>query len=173
MNISDIRNKDFSVALRGYNRKEVKEFLNELASAIDGLSQENKNLLNQITELKEKVNSYQLREKKIEELITSTQKKTKMLLEESKKKANFIIKEAQIKARKIQEEENRKIEKLKTEVKRLSTQRKLLLNKIKAFIQSQQQLIEFYEEDKEDYSFHSPLPSSTSTPIKKIIIEEE
>ncbi|RLE10268.1 hypothetical protein DRJ04_09325 [Candidatus Aerophobetes bacterium] len=173
INISDIRNKEFSSALRGYNKKEVREFLHALAGVVEELSSKNKQLSEEVAKFQKRLTDYQLKKEELDKLLILAQKKAEMLLKQSEEKAHFTLREAQIKVKKIQEEENKKIEALQREVKRLSNQKSLLLRKIKAFLRSQEELLKFYEEEKDIPEENSFRPLSSPPSRKKIILEED
>lgn len=174
VNPAHIKNKKFSSSFKGFNKKEVKNFITHIAKALEELLEKNKRLSEQVGELKRKVDEYQSKKEKLDNLLVSARKKADRLVKDSQDKAEFTIKEAEVKARKMQEEENKKLKTLKTEVERLSHQKKLFLSKFRTLLRSQVELLKFYGEQD------SPSENSTTSPasllpdsVKKIIFEED
>ncbi|MBE0479010.1 DivIVA domain-containing protein [Candidatus Aerophobetes bacterium] len=173
INLFKIKEKDFSLSLRGYNKKEVKEFIENIAQTLEMFINKNEKLSEEIGELKQKLDEYRLKEEQINSLLTSAREKAEIHIKQSEEKANFIIKEAQISAEKIQQQEQEKLEKLQTEVKRLYHQKKLLIEKLKTFIQTQTELLKFFEEENtSSESFPPPLPFFLNKSVKKVTFDE-
>jgi len=174
IDLIDIKNKEFSGTLRGYNKKEVKEFLEGLAKIFQELLEENRQSSEKIRILQKKINDYQLEKSQLDNLLTSTQEEADRLIKQSQEKADFIMKEAQIKIKQIQENERKKLENIKTEIEKLFDKKKFFLKKFKDLLQSQQELLKFHEEE-ETSSKNSG--NSLSFPIfdsvKKVIFNED
>jgi len=171
---SQIREKKFKISLRGYNRKEVSEFLYSLADLCENLLKTNKDISQELDKLRKVVEGYREKEKKLEELLLSAQKSAQLINKSSQEKAELIVKEAEIKAKKIISEEEKKLERIREEIFRLSKQKKLFLIKVRSLIKAHSELLDFYEEEPSE---NSSLLSSKSLPSpsfqkEKISFEE-
>jgi len=156
---SQIREKKFKISLRGYNRKEVSEFLYSLADLCENLLKANKNVSQELDKLRKVVEVYQKKEEKLEDLLLSAQKSAQLVNRNSQEKAELIVKEAEIKAKKITSEGEKKLERLREEIFRLSQQKKLFLLKVRSLIKAHSELLDFYEEEpSENSSSLSPKP---------------
>jgi len=171
---SQIREKKFKISLRGYDKKEVDEFLHSLADLCESLLKTNKDISQELQELRKVMEGYQKEEEKLENLLFSAQRNVQLINKNGQEKAEIMIKEAQIKAEKITSEEEKKRGKLREEILRLSQQKKLFLLKVKSLIKAHSELLDFYEEEP----LESPSsPSSKSPPYpsfqkEKINFEE-
>ncbi len=171
---SQIRKKEFKISLRGYDRKEVSEFLHSLASSCENLLKTNKDISQELDTLKKVMEGYEKRKEKLENLLLSTQKSAQLIDKNSQEKAELIIKEAEIKAEKTISEEEKKLEGLKEEILRLSQQKKIFLLKVKSLIKAHSELLDFYGEESVGGSSSSssgslPYPSFQK---EKISFEE-
>lgn len=174
IHVASIREKNFSISLRGYNKKEVKEFIDEVAQTLETLINKNEKLSQEITQFKQKLDDYRLKEESVHTLIESTRAQTDLQIKQSEEKANLIIKEAEIAAEKIQQQEKKKLEKLQIEIKRLLHQRKLLIEKFKTFLQAQAELLKFFEEENSLSANSVPtLTFFSNKSLKKVTFEEE
>jgi len=169
-----IKNKRFSSSLKGYNKKEVEEFLSSIARVFEELLEKNKNLSEKVLELQKKIDEQKTKNEQIEKILSFAKKKADALIKESKERASFTVKEAEIKAQRIREEEEKKLERIKNEIERLSNQKRLFLSKFKALLRSQVELLKFYEEEgtSSEYPSHPPFLSFLGK-IKKVSFEEE
>lgn len=174
INLADIENKEFSVTLRGYNKKEVKEFLEGLVKIFQELLEENRQFSEKILSLQKKINDHQSKKSQLDNLITSAQKEADRIIKQSQEKANFIIKETLVETKQIQEKERKKLENIKIEIEKLSNKKKLFLKKFKDLLRSQQDLLKFYEEEEiSSQNSGSPLSFSIFDSVKKVIFEED
>lgn len=174
MNPSDIQHKEFSLALRGYNKKEVRNFLSVISRAYQELLQKNRKLSEKLNILERKLQEYQSREKNIENTLISAQGSASQIIQQSQEKASITIKEAEIKAKKIIEEGRGELNKIKKEMERLSTQKRNFIIRLKELLTYQQELLQFYEEDTSKTNDSTPpLPSSFFSSGKKIVLEED
>src|SRR4030067_3069275 len=97
----DIQQKRFHLGFRGYDRKEVDEFL-------DLIREEMEALVREVTELREFRESYDEREKALNEkeeavknTMLMTQKLVEDLKENARKEATLIIKDAEVRSQHI------------------------------------------------------------------------
>ncbi|WP_022847501.1 MULTISPECIES: DivIVA domain-containing protein [unclassified Desulfurobacterium] len=130
-NPKDIRTKQFSKKVFGYNPDEVDAFLIEL-------SNEFQNLLNKIEQIRS-----QTPESKMKELVRKTKKKIEKIVEESKKEKRQL------------EEEKRRIE---NEIEQLRIVQRKMANKLKLTIIEMTRILEEIKPDdkpKKGKEFHS------------------
>ena len=172
MHPSDIKDREFPLALRGYSKKEVKEFLRRTAKILEELLKKNKELSEKRVELQRKLDDYQSKKDQLDELLASAQQKANLLIKQSEEKAHLTIGEAEAMAKKIHQEKDKKLESLQIEIEKLSNRKKLFLSKFRTFLHSQVELLKFYEEDTSEDSA-GPLPSPIFGSVKKVTFEED
>ena len=159
----------FKISFKGYNQREVDEFLDKIERDHKKTIEENKSLYDEIKRLKEEIKKYKSNEEKIREALISAQESSKLISQTSQERAEFIIKNAEIKAERITKENEEKLRKIKEEIIRLNQQKTLFLTKMRSLLQTHSEIIDFYEEEKiTKERKQSPLPHSK----KEITFEE-
>ena len=89
---SQIEKKEFGLSLRGYNQKEVGQFLSEVGKNYRKLIEERRVLLEELEKLKKERELYLSKEKKIEEALVSAQRSAQLISESSQERGKLIIK---------------------------------------------------------------------------------
>ncbi|MCD6232130.1 DivIVA domain-containing protein [Candidatus Aerophobetes bacterium] len=156
--------KEFRISFKGYNRREVDEFINKIKRDYKKAIEENKNLHQEIKRLKEEIEKYKSNEEKIKDALISAQESSKLINQSSQEKAQLIIKNAEIRAEKIIKKNEEKLKKIKEEINRLHQQKILFLAKMRSLLTTHSEILDLYEEKRKK----SPLPHSK----KEITFEE-
>ncbi|MFZ5354655.1 MAG: DivIVA domain-containing protein [Bacillota bacterium] len=130
----DIHNKEFKKVFRGFKEEEVDEFLDKVVADFERLYRENGELKDRINIVNEKVESYSMMEKTLQNTLLVAQSTAEEVVSAARKKAENIIKEAEDQAKKIIENANssvvdihREYEVLKKEVQVFKTRFRTLL----------------------------------------------
>ncbi len=103
---SDIKNKQFDKAFRGYQESEVDTFLDEIKSDYEMMTRENSELKNRINMLNDKINYYSTIEDTLqktlvvaqstaEEVIITARKNSDMMLDDSQQKSQSMLSESE------------------------------------------------------------------------------
>lgn len=144
---SEIEIPKFRLSLKGYNHREVDEFIMRLREDYQEIVHQNNVLTEEINELKEQIKGYTSKKERLEDALISAQKSAQLISENSQEQAKLIVKEAEIKAKTILEEGEKKLQELRNEIASLSEQKRLFLAKLKSLITSHSELLNFYEEE--------------------------
>lgn len=130
----EIHNKVFKKAMRGYKDEEVDEFLDKVVSDFERMYRENGELKDKLSVINEKVDSYSLIEKTLQNTLVVAQTTAEDVVVNARKKSEVLIKEAEEQAKRIIEEANKSVvdihreyENLKKEVQVFKTRFKTLL----------------------------------------------
>jgi cell division initiation protein len=105
---SDIHEKQFNDAWRGYNQEEVDDFLDEVAETVDRLQRENRSLRQRVAELDETVATSRNAEAMLKKTLVSAQQAAEEAIAVAKRKAEQLIREAEERARRAAEESSRR-----------------------------------------------------------------
>ena len=103
---SDIKNKQFDKAFRGYQESEVDTFLDEIKSDYEMMTRENSELKNRINMLNDKINYYSTIEDTLqktlvvaqstaEEVIITARNNSDMMLDDSQQKSQSMLSESE------------------------------------------------------------------------------
>jgi len=144
---SEIEMPKFRLSLKGYNQREVDEFITKLREHYQEIAHQNNVLTEEINELTEEIKGYTSKKERLEDALISAQKSAQLISENSQEQAKLIVKEAEIKAKRILEEGEKKLQELRNEIANLNEQKRLFLTKLKSLITSHSELLNFYEEE--------------------------
>ncbi|MDF2891797.1 MAG: septum formation initiator [Clostridia bacterium] len=130
----EIHNKEFKKVMRGYKEEEVDEFLDKVVTDFEKLYRENGELKDKLSVINDKVDSYNLMEKTLQNTLVVAQTTAEDVVINARKKSEVIIHEAEEQAKRIVEEANRSVvdvhreyENLKKEVQVFKTRFRTLL----------------------------------------------
>ena len=154
---SQIEKKEFGLSLRGYNQKEVDQFLIEVGKNYRELIEERRVLLGELEKLKKERELHFSKEKSIEEALISAQRSAELINESSQERAKLIVKEAEIKAKEVVKKDEEKLKKLDDEIEKLERQKRLFIAKLKSLIETHSELLNFYEEKPEEEKVEKPI----------------
>ncbi len=154
---SQIEKKEFGLSLRGYNQKEVDQFLIEVGKSYRELIEERRVLLGELEKLKKERELHFSKEKRIEEALISAQRSAELINESSQERAKLIVKEAEIKAKEVVKKDEEKLKRLDDEIEKLERQKRLFIAKLKSLIETHSELLNFYEEKPEEEKLEKPI----------------
>lgn len=165
MNITamEINNKEFRTSLRGYDKEEVDEFLQDIAEDYENIFKENSSFKERISALDEKLEHY----KKIEDTIQNTLVLAQNAAEEAKKSAQreseLIIKNANESAQKIIDDANKNVTNINKEYDDLKNEYLKFKYKFKNFISSQMEIFDSLDKEmnKEDNADAVKVPDES------------
>lgn len=125
ISVNDIKNKQFSKGLSGYNKEEVDQFLDEIAQDYGKMLTDNAELIKKIEVVVAKLEEYRSNEESISNALLNAQKINEQVIREGKNKAELIIREATFKAERLVKNAQKDVDK---EQETLDTLRKEVSN---------------------------------------------
>lgn len=144
-----IKNQEFNKSVRGYDRDEVRAFLEKLSDEFERLQQDNDKLKNEIERNEDQIKEFRRIEKNLQNAMLSATESTTKAVDSAKKQTALMIKEAELKAAQLIEKAKENANSIRDSVLKLREERKLLLSRIKAMIDTQASLLEFDVENIE------------------------
>ncbi len=145
----DIRRKDFLIRFRGYDKKEVKEFLEIIARELEEMIKEKDELLNKISVLEEIAATYQKQEKLLQETLMTVQKQAENLKNNAQKEAENIVQKAKLEAKEILMKTQKEVDKLRGELNTLNSKKKVFVANLKGLIEGLNNFIKEWEKENE------------------------
>ena len=133
----DIQNKEFKKSLRGYNEREVDEFLDQVCFEFEQLYRESAELKDKVENLKELLYDYKEMEDSLKNSIILAQKTGEEVIVSAKKEAEIIISEAEISARKIIEKCYEKANESQVKLEEIKQSSQIFKTRLKTLIESQ------------------------------------
>jgi len=132
----DNHNKEFKTVLRGYDRIEVDEFLDDIVKDLEQLLRENAALKDENHALKEKLQHYHDLEQTLHNALVVAQETAEEVKTAAKREAQLIIKESEMKAERLVDEAIGKVRRMTSELDELRKQsevfRARMINLLKA-----------------------------------------
>ena len=137
-----IKNQEFSRSVRGYDKEEVKSYLEKLSDEFERLQGENSKLAADNERVQSQMNEYRRIEKNLQTTLLSATESSTKAFESAKKQTALMIKESELKASQIVEEAKEKANEIRDAVLKLREEKKLLVSKLRAMVDTQSKLIE-------------------------------
>lgn len=163
-----IKAQEFSKSLYGYDKDEVRAFLESLSSEVEKLQKENDQLVSQMDQNAEEITEFKKLEKSLQATLLNAQESSSRSVESAKKQNQLIIKEAEIKANQLIEKAKNEAELIRSSVLKLKEEKNLLIAKLKAMVETQSSIINMGLD-----SIDSKNPVLSEEAIKKSSIDED
>jgi cell division initiation protein len=144
-----IKSQEFNKTVRGYDRDEVKAFLEKLSDEFERLQTENDKLKIELGRYEDQLKEFRRIEKNLQGALLSANESSSKAVDSAKKQTALIIKEAELKSLQMIENAKETANKIRDSVLKLREERKLLIARIKAMIDSQTSMLEFNVESIE------------------------
>ena len=137
----DIRQQQFRVRFRGFDRQEVDAFLADVAEDYERLVKENALLKEQLTALEERSRGIEQREKLLQDTLLTTQRLAEEMKDGAKREANLLVREAELQSDKLLEETRAEEAKIKAEILALRRTRRQLAEGLRVTLDMYQRLV--------------------------------
>ncbi len=137
-----IKKQEFNRSIRGYDKDEVKAFLDKLADEFDMMQKENESVKKELELANGRLSEFRKIEKNLQDTLLKAHESTSKSIESTKKQANLMIKEAEIKASQLLEKARENANDIRNAVISLREERDLLIANLKSILNSQAHLLE-------------------------------
>lgn len=147
----NIKNQEFNKSVRGYDKDEVKAYLEKLSDEFELLQSDNRKLSDELGQMKEEVSEFKRIEKNLQSTLLNAQESSSKSVESAKKQTALILKEAELKASQIVEKAKENANSIRDSVLQLREERDLLIARLRAMVNSQASLLEMNVETIETH----------------------
>jgi len=137
----DIRQQQFTVRFRGFDRQEVDTFLADVAADYEQLVKENALLKEQLAALEERSRGIEGREKLLQDTLLTTQRLAEEMKDGAKREATLLVREAELQGDKLLEEARAEEAKIKAEILALKRTRRQLAEGLRVTLDMYQRLV--------------------------------
>ncbi|UCC45375.1 MAG: DivIVA domain-containing protein, partial [Candidatus Zixiibacteriota bacterium] len=127
---NDIRNHDFPGALRGYDKDNVDQFVEQVATALESAKQENLRLSMEIDSLKSQLSGLKQFEETIKNAAIDARRNADLTVDRAKQEAELILSKARNDAQKIVEAKSLQITEIEERINQLDVVRKSYMTKL-------------------------------------------
>ena len=139
---NDIRSYEFSGQMRGYDKEEVDNFLEQIAQEFELTKQENVKLLMELDALRMQVSNLKQNEEVIKNAAIDARRNADLTMNSAKKDAQALLNRAKEEIQRISALKNKKIQEIDQHIKRIEQNRKSYLGKLRTLVSSHLELVE-------------------------------
>lgn len=164
----NIRNQQFSVSFRGYDKDEVKLFLEKLADEYEKLDNELESLKKENEKNIAELTGYRNTEKNLQSTLLKARDTSVKAIEAAKKQAAAIVREAEIKSAQLIGSARQNADEMRSTVIKLREEKNLIVAKLKAFVQSQSRLLDFETAESADEAAAAMPAAQPAEEIKPV-----
>ena len=143
----DIRQQQFRVRFRGFDIREVEDFLDQLTEAFSGLTAKMEQMRKDVQRLERDNKAYQEREETFKRALVSSQEVIEQMKENARKSAELIMSNAEVKAEKILNRAHARLAQLHEDIAALKRQRIQLETQIHSIVEAHSKLLDMEQTD--------------------------
>ncbi len=137
-----IKAQEFNKSVRGFDKDEVRAYLETLSNEFEKMQNENTELKSKIDNSSEELTEFKKLEKTLQATLITAQESSSKAVESARKQNQLIIKEAEIKANQTIEKANKDAEIIRNSVLQLKEEKNLLVAKLKAMVETQASILD-------------------------------
>lgn len=145
----DIQQMEFKVRLRGYDRREVDQFLEELAQTVEILTRENTALREKLTSAEQQLVELKKTEGTLMHTLVSSQALADELKQAAQREAELTLKEAELKAAEMLREARSELALVHRDLSEVQKQRLLAIERLRSTLRTFERLLEIEEGGQE------------------------
>jgi len=142
----DIQHKVFNTTLRGYDRRQVDQFLEDVAETVEILTREISGLKEKLSAREEELAELKKSETTLTNTLISTQNFVEHLKRGAQRDADMIVKEAELKAEEVLSQSRTEVVELRRVISELRRNRALVLERIRSTLNAFNRLVEVEEQ---------------------------
>lgn len=146
----DLPHKEFHKTFRGYDAREVLQFLQEISQEWEETLKDNKQLRDKVEDQHKDIERLLENEKSLKETMLTAQKVTEQLNAQAKKEAELIIGQAEVQAEKILKQAHDRLTEVINQINDVKKQRAEFQGNLRGLIETHLRLLSMEIEDKKE-----------------------
>jgi cell division initiation protein len=139
----------FKTKLRGYDKREVGQFLEELAQTVENLNRENTSFREKLAATEAQLFELKKTEQTLTRTLLSTQALADDLKASAKRDADLVIKEAELKASELLREARDELASMQRDISEMRRQRLLGMERLRSTLRTFERMLELEESEDE------------------------
>lgn len=147
MTAEEIHNRQFRIRFRGFDVREVDQFLDETATAMEALETRNQRLQRELRRAVRECRGFRQREASFRQALRSCEQSHTQLKENAQKTAKLIIAEAEVKAERILNKAHARLSQIHDDISELKRQRKQIEAHIQSIIETHTKMLALGKEE--------------------------
>jgi cell division initiation protein len=152
----EIQQMVFRVKMRGYDREEVNNFLEEVARTVEALNRDNAGLREKIAGLEQQVSELKRTEVTLSNTLVSAQSLAEDVKRSAQRDADLIVKEADLKAGEMLRQARVELANTQRDLSQMHKQRLLLVERMRATLHTFERMLDV--EASEAYQDRGAVP---------------
>ncbi len=145
----DIQQVEFRNRVRGYDRHQVDQFLEEVAETVETLVRENTTLRERLAVAEQQLGELKKTEATLTNTLISTQSLTEELKHAAHRDAELIMKEAELKASEMLREARVEWTNARRDITEVRKQRLLAIERLRSTLRTFERILEIEERDED------------------------
>lgn len=146
----DLPHQQFNKTFRGYEPREVLQFLQEVSAEWEETLRDNKLLRDKVQDQSEEIKRLQDNEKNVKETMVTAQKMTEQLNAQAKKESELIIGQAEIQGEKILQQAHERLTEIIAQINDMKKQRAEFQGTLRGMIETHLRLLSMEIEDRKE-----------------------
>jgi len=163
INPKEIRRQTFKKSFNGYDREEVRGFLEMVSNEVMEQLHKKEGEDERISRLEFELERYKTLEKTLQETLFKAQQSQEESKAHSEREADILLREAEIKADALIAEAKKEVQTQRQDIHVLKDQKKTFIIKFRSLIKSQLEMLNILETDPQE----EITPPATLSPVKK------
>ncbi|MCF8050645.1 MAG: DivIVA domain-containing protein [Desulfobacterales bacterium] len=143
----DIQQQKFRTCLRGFDVREVDEFLEQMARSFEELQTENQQLRDRIERLEHENLGFHRREDTFKRVMLNSQKVIEQMKKNAQKSGELVIADSEVRAEKILNGAHNRLSRLHEDIAELKRQRMQLEVQLRSILESHRKLLDVGAEE--------------------------
>lgn len=158
----DIKNQKFAKSFRGYDPSEVEGFLEAVASTLEELLLENRQLKEEFSEAKATLKGYTDLESNLKDALVTAQKSAEEIRQNAQKEAELLMRETKLKAERNLQETYDTVSRMKKQIADLENLKREYFVRFKSLLDTHRNVVESMETEEEPYKEEPLLAGNRS-----------
>jgi cell division initiation protein len=142
-----IRKQEFNKSFRGFDKEEVRAFLEKLSSEFETLFNENETVKKELEGIKTRLEKFVQIENQIQQTLIESKYKSDQTITDAQNKAGEILCLAEEKSAELLQKSREEADRLKSALLNLREEKEILITKLKTIIYYQAHLLEMKVEE--------------------------
>lgn len=143
----EIQERQFRLKFRGFDVREVDEFLESIARVYEDALKDNKKLETEIGEINQRLEEHRHREKTFQRTLKNSHQVLEQLKKNARKSAELIISDAEGKAERILNRAYNRLSQLHEDIAQLKRQRMQIQQQIKTIVETHSKMLDMSEQE--------------------------
>jgi cell division initiation protein len=130
----DVRHQQFTAALRGYSRSEVRDFLERISDQLEDTERDARGLLERVTTLEAQIEELKEGEELLRRAVVSAERIASELRVNAQREAASIVQEAESTRETVTQDALARVREIRVDIDRLRNERRLFLDQFRALL---------------------------------------